>query len=54
LDMAQAVTQVVFDTKLQKSLADNGKRFVSAKYDWKSISQTLNKIYEEVGQSQPF
>jgi len=49
--MAQAVTRVISDPSLQESLAVSGKKFVSENYDWKSISQSLNKIYKEVGKS---
>jgi polysaccharide biosynthesis protein PslH len=48
-EMADAVSQVLSDKVLQKKLANNGRKFVSGHYDWKSISQTLNRIYQEVG-----
>src|SRR3990172_2611185 len=50
-EMAEAVTRVISDPSLQASLAGSGKKFVSENYDWKSISQSLNKIYKEVGKS---
>lgn len=48
-DMADAVARVLSDRRLQKELADNGRKFVSGRYDWKNISDTLNRIYQEVG-----
>jgi glycosyltransferase involved in cell wall biosynthesis len=50
-EMAAAVTRVLSDTGLQKKLAENGRKFVSGRYDWKSISANLNRIYQEVGKS---
>ena len=49
-DMARAVAKVISDKKVQEQLSKNGLEFVSKSYDWKSISETLNEIYQEVGQ----
>ncbi len=48
-EMADAVTRLFMDKRLQHKLALNGRKFVSGRYDWKRISQTLNLIYQEVG-----
>ena len=50
-DMAEAVAGLLSDLDLQKKLAENGRKFVSGRYDWKSISSTLNRIYQEVGRA---
>ena len=50
-EMATAVHNVVSHPKLQQQLAHNGKKFVSEKYDWKTISTKLDKIYRQVGGS---
>jgi polysaccharide biosynthesis protein PslH len=52
-EMASAVTNLLSDKKLQHKLAENGRRFVSANYDWKNISSKLNSIYREVGHEHP-
>lgn len=48
-DMAAAVVKVLSDKNLQKQLAINGKEFVSRNYDWKTISDKLDQIYQQVG-----
>ena len=50
-EMATAVHNVVSHPKLQQQLAHNGKKFVSEKYDWKTISTKLDKIYPQLGGS---
>ncbi len=48
-DMAEAVYRILSDNKLQKSLSENGKKFVYENYDWKIISKKLDSIYQRVG-----
>lgn len=47
--MADLTIEILEDQKLQKKLADNGKKFVSDLYDWKSISRKLDEVYQELG-----
>jgi glycosyltransferase involved in cell wall biosynthesis len=49
LEMAEAVRRVLSDSRLQKSLSENGRRFVRSNYDWEIISQKLDSIYQKVG-----
>ena len=48
LEMAEAVRRVLSDSRLQKSLSENGRRFVRSNYDWEIISQKLDSIYQKV------
>ncbi len=48
-EMAELTVQLLNDTGLQKKLAKNGKRFVTERYDWKTISQKLDGIYQTLG-----
>lgn len=45
-DLAHAVTHVLSDAQLQNKLAQNGRKFVTENYDWKKISQKLDRIYQ--------
>ncbi len=47
-EMADAVYKVISDSKLRKSLAEEGKKLIAQKYDWKNISQKLDEIYRNV------
>ncbi len=47
--MSKYVIQLISDKNLQKSLSENGKRFVSKHYDWKKISSDLDSIYQSMG-----
>jgi glycosyltransferase involved in cell wall biosynthesis len=47
--MAKLTLQLLSDEKLQHTLAKNGKEFVTKNYDWKQISQKLDKIYRDLG-----
>lgn len=49
-DLATSTIKILKDKQIQAKLSQNGKAFVSKKYDWKSISQVLDRIYQEVGQ----
>lgn len=48
-DMAKLTIELLKNKKLQNSLAKNGKKFVTSRYDWKSISQKLDGIYQQLG-----
>lgn len=48
-ELADKTVQVLTDLKLQKTLAENGERSVFEKYNWRHISDRLDKIYQEVG-----
>ncbi|PIR59092.1 MAG: hypothetical protein COU69_01735 [Candidatus Pacebacteria bacterium CG10_big_fil_rev_8_21_14_0_10_56_10] len=45
--MADATIKLLQDTKLQRKLAKNGRRFVESHYDWEQISRKLDRIYLE-------
>ncbi len=47
-DMANAAVSILNDKKMQAKLSAAGKDFVSKNYDWKAISKTLDRIYQEV------
>lgn len=48
-EMASAVQKVLTNTGMRRKLSDNGKKFVSRYFDWKSISESLDSIYQKVG-----
>lgn len=48
--MADLAVQLLGDVKLQQKLAENGREFVTKHYDWQKISQTLDKIYRDLGE----
>lgn len=48
-ELAECVVDVLQSPSLQKKLAENGKKFVSAHYDWQSISDKLDQVYLKVG-----
>lgn len=48
-EMADAVYKILSDKILQKSLSENGRKFVYKNYDWKIISKKLDLIYQRVG-----
>lgn len=47
-EMADSVYKVITDSALRKRLSDAGKKLVAEKYDWKNISEKLDKIYRNV------
>lgn len=47
--LADQTVKLLKDSTLQKTLADNGKKLVEAKYGWQAISGKLDKIYQELG-----
>jgi len=48
-EMASAVYSIVSQSDLQQRLAQEGRKFVAKKYDWKTISAKLDSIYQQVG-----
>jgi glycosyltransferase involved in cell wall biosynthesis len=48
-DFAQAVVAVIRDSDLAQRLAENGRRLVEEKYDWRVVYRDLDEVYEEVG-----
>lgn len=48
-EMAKLTVQLLQDKSVQKELAKNGKYFVTERYDWKTISQKLDGIYQDLG-----
>lgn len=44
-DLALTVLQ---DPALQKQLAENGRRFIESRYDWKYIAEKLDGIYKDL------
>ncbi len=49
--LACSVIRLLQDDKLRNQLAENGKRLVERKYEWRVISQELDRIYQELGKS---
>ena len=47
--MAQAVVKLLKDEKLYQKLIFAARKLVEEKYNWRKISQILDKIYQEVG-----
>jgi glycosyltransferase involved in cell wall biosynthesis len=47
--LAEKTIKLLKDINLQKKLAANGKKLVASKYEWRVISQELDRIYEELG-----
>ncbi len=50
-ELAGATIQALTNKKLHRKLSNNGKEFVSANYDWGSISETLDEIYKDVAKN---
>lgn len=48
--IAQLTTELLHDRKLHQKLANNSRQFVTQRYDWASISQKLDAIYQHLGQ----
>lgn len=47
-DMAHESVKILKDKNLQQKISTSGKKFVSQNYDWKSISQILDRVYQDV------
>jgi polysaccharide biosynthesis protein PslH len=48
-ELADATIRLYQDKKLAASLAQNGKRLVASNYEWESIAQKLDQVYQGVG-----
>ena len=44
-DLANCVVDLSLDSSLYRKLTINSRKFVEQNYDWKIISEKLNKIY---------
>jgi polysaccharide biosynthesis protein PslH len=47
--LADKTVDLLQNKDLQKKLAENGKKLVSAQYDWKAISKELDRTYQDLG-----
>jgi glycosyltransferase involved in cell wall biosynthesis len=47
-DFAQAVVRAIRDKELAQRLAENGRRWVEEKYDWRIIYPKLDEVYDKV------
>jgi glycosyltransferase involved in cell wall biosynthesis len=47
-DLAKLAIKLLKNSKLAKSIGDAGQEYVKKYYDWKSIVQIHDKIYEEL------
>ncbi len=47
--LAELTVKVLNDKKLAKKLSENGKKLVTQKYNWQTISANLDKIYKTLG-----
>ncbi len=45
-ELAKMTIKVLKNKKISENLSNNGKKFVKENFDWKSIVDKLNKIYE--------
>jgi glycosyltransferase involved in cell wall biosynthesis len=49
-DLADAISRVLSDFELTKTLGRNGRDRVEAKYDWRRIGEEYVSVYEEIAQ----
>lgn len=49
--MAAAIVELLKSKEKRKSLAQNGKKYVTEHFDWKMISQKLDIIYQRIGKT---
>lgn len=47
--LAKATVRVLKNKKLQKKLAQAGKKLVTERYNWKNISRELDSVYQKLG-----
>jgi len=47
-DFVDAVVRIIGDPDLRNKLGDNASQLIERKYDWKIITQKLDKIYKEI------
>lgn len=50
-EMASGVVQLLRSETLRKTLASNGKKYVTDHFDWKLISHKLDIIYQRIGKT---
>ncbi len=50
-EMSAAVVELLKSKELRKSLAQNGKKYVTEHFDWKMISHKLDIIYQRIGKT---
>lgn len=50
-EMAAAIVELLKSKEQRKSLAQNGKKYVTEHFDWKMISQKLDIIYQRIGKT---
>ena len=48
-DFSRAVVTVIRDRALAQRLAENGRRLVEERYDWRVVYRNLDQVYEEIG-----
>jgi len=48
-NLAQKTTEVLTNSHLAEKLSKNGKELVYKQYNWQTISQKLDKIYQQLG-----
>jgi len=47
-DFANAVIELLNNSKLQNQLAENGRRLAETRYDWQAVLETLGSLYENI------
>jgi glycosyltransferase involved in cell wall biosynthesis len=47
-DFAQAVVRVIQDRELAQGLAENGRRWVEKRYDWRTTYGWFDAVYEQL------
>lgn len=47
IEMAEMTVKILENEKLAKEIAINGKKFVAENFDWKTIVDKLNDVYDE-------
>ncbi len=50
-EMAAAIVELLKSKEQRRSLAQNGKKYVTEHFDWKMISQKLDIIYQRIGKT---
>src|SRR3989344_6059185 len=50
-DLAQKTLKLLTRPKLAKKISSNAKKLILSRYNWKIISQDLDKIYQEMGKN---
>lgn len=50
-ELADSAIKLYHDKRLAHTLAENGKKLVSSKYEWENIAKKLDDVYQGVGDS---